>query len=276
MPAVVPDYGKGTQAALRAARAGTVDLFKAPRYTAYTATIGQIGSWLPLGRIAAGSYKNDFSRKFYDLATGVPSTVKESFVTGVEGKLEFDLIEPTALAYELANGGQAGIPMFIGSPVATTAVTGTLAVDQFTVDAGDGALFAEGDEIEVNLSTGKEYTFITNIATDTLDVYPKLSAAPANTNAVKRVDGWEEGMGGSVVTRVALMAVFHAQDGHQIVTWVREARSEGVKDDFADGQKEMKVPVAFNAFGYTDASFTGPIVAKKYLLTPAMALDYPA
>lgn len=262
-----PDFGKLTQAALNPARLGTVDLFKATKGTAYDTAL----AWTYLGRVKAGTFKNDFTRKFFDVMTGIPETMKESFVTGVDGKMEFTLIEPTIDAYLLASGNATRIPMFGGSPLTTTAATGTLTTTQMSVASATG--FAVGDMIEITRGATKMYTYITAINGVIFDMYPKLSVAAQNSDNVKKVRGWETGMGGSSVERIALRAVFHATDGNQIVTWAKDARSMGVKDEFGD-KTIVEIPLSFECFGFTDANFTGPILAKKYLLTPDLALTY--
>lgn len=104
----MPNYGKLGQAVLLSARLGVTDVFKAPKGTAYDHPT----AWTYLGRIAPGSYKNDFTRKYFDVVTGVPETVKESFVSEVEGKVEFDLIEPTTVGYLLAAGNEKRVPAY--------------------------------------------------------------------------------------------------------------------------------------------------------------------
>lgn len=269
-----PDFGKQTQAALRPARVGVTDCFLAPENTVYTADAGKIGKWLYLGRLEPGSYKNDFTRDFFDVKTGVPETTKESFVTALNGSVEFNLIEPTAKAYELANGGIAPVALFDTAPVSTTVAAGTITNGTIPLTSVTG--LSVGDELEVDLSTGKEYTFITAINGTDVDVFPVLSAAPAATDDVKRVDGWDQPIGGSAITKYAFRSVFWTTENTALVTWLKSCRAGGIKDDFKDNKSNMIVPVTLMPFGYTDSALpagSGPVLGKKLILGSALAAD---
>ena len=276
-----PDFGKLTQAAYTPSKLGCVDVFLAPRMTVYTANIGKNGSWLYLGRILAGTFKNDFTPKFYDVMTGVPSTMKETYIVGINGKIDFTLQEPTGLVYSLATQHGIRIQGYrTTSPVATTMGTpGSNPTKTLVLTASTG--MNVGDEIEVVINGVSEFTICQAVNSGTsIDVYPLLSTAPVATNPVKVVDSWEFAMGTAVIKHNAVMSVFTATDGSQIITWIGDCRSEGVKDDFADGTKEMNVPITLDAFGFTDVggnwAANGPIVAKKYILKPQAAMAYTA
>lgn len=266
---VLPDIGGLTQPKVRPAKAGPIDAFRAPVGTAYDAAL----SWTYLGRIKAGTYKNDFSRKFYDLMTGVPETIKESFVIGIEAKVDFNLIEPTSIAYETVVGNGTKFPMYGAVPLTSAVAAGTT---DNTIVVASTANFTTDMELEITSSGTKYYTYVIGIPdATTLFVYPQLPITPAVADVIKEVQGNEFGMGGSTAAHWAFRFVFtDVNTGSQIITWVNESRADGVKEDFADGKKEMEIPVTLTMFGKSFPGYTGPLVAKKYILTKKMALVY--
>lgn len=266
-----PDFGGTTQQKLNVAKVGVVSFYKAAVGTPFDAAL----SWLFMGRAKAGTDKTDFSRKFYDLMTGVPETTKESFVIGIEGKTEITLIEPTSDVYSMAVGNTQKFPSFVTTNVPVAVADVTLAGSTTKVVHGTAvAGFAIGDEIEINDAGVKRYTRIIAIdpIAETYDVYPVLSGAPAAGAAIKVIQQWEFGMGGSLVEHFSMRFITDYTDGSQSVVWVNEARSDGLKPSKEDGKKEISFAMTFTLFGYSDAAYTGPIVAKQYLLTKAAAI----
>lgn len=276
----VAAFGGLTQPVFRPVKAGAVDFFVAPSLTAYNANVGYNGSWVYCGRIEPGSFKNSFDRKYYDVKSGLPETIKESIVTEVSGKMSCTFLEYTAKVLELANSGDVGKPIYGSTPVSTTTSAIATSADQITVTSATGLSAATGtagsavpgDMISVVTPNGTEFAYITGIAGTTLTLYPRLSALPASGAIVKRVDGFEEPAGTSTVATYALMCVETLTDGGQLVTWAPKGRAMGIKDDYAQG-KPAVVPVEFELYGVYDAAYNGPIVAKKFSLNAAASLS---
>lgn len=265
----LPQFGKLGQAALRPTVLGTVDVFQAPKGTEYNHPT----AWVYLGRIYAGSFKNDFTRKFFDVVTGIPETTKESFVTEIEAKVEFELMEPTTMAYLLASGNGTRICGY-GASTTVKAATTECTIEDVEVTSATG--FAVGDEIEVANAAGttKEYSFITQIDGDVFRVFPRLTRAPIPTDTVKRVTMNNLAAGESDVEKVAIRAIAYNTDGTQIVTHIKEARvSSGLKDDHKD-KALTTLPISLDCFAVYDSNLAGYYVAKKYILTPELALAY--
>lgn len=276
----VAAFGGLTQPVYRPVKAGAVDFFVAPALTAYNANVGYNGSWTYCGRIEPGSFKNSFDRKYYDVKTGLPETIKESIVTEVSGKMSATFIEYTAKVLELANSGDAGTPIYGATPVSTATSAASTSPDQITVtsttglSAGSGAVGSAvpGDMVSVVTPNGTEFAYITAISGSTITLYPRLSALPISGAVVKRVDGFEEAAGTSTVATYALMAVETLTSGGQIVTWAPKGRAGGIKDDLAHGKPSVNA-VEFDLYGVYDAAYNGPIVAKKFVLNAAASLS---
>lgn len=115
-----PQYGGLVQNGITPTKVMVVDAFIAPVGTLYNANTGVNGGWTPLGTIQPGSAKNSFEKKIYDFVAGLPETPQDSFVTGLDGKIQMNLVEPTYKAFEIANGGDPGVALFNAVPVSTT------------------------------------------------------------------------------------------------------------------------------------------------------------
>lgn len=264
----IPDFGGLSQLEYNKVHVGQIDIYFGPDMANYDVGFGAPGKYLYLGRVVPDSVTNDFTPQFLDIITGTPGTAKESYIIGQEGKVGFGLMEPSALAYAIAAGHQNKVAMFDPTdPGTTTTAAGPHTADAITLTAADD--FKEGDEIEVEVGTGLEYTKIIGFTGAKAHVYPFFSAAPAAGADVKRVDGWKVAVGGSKAKKGSLLIIHtDADHGAQIVTHLRSARSGGLKDEQGNN-KQVTLPLEFMAFGTTETGITGPVVATKYILKSA-------
>lgn len=242
-------------------RLGTTDLFEAPLIdlaAALTTTI-PAAAWTYLGVVEKGSLKQSNAKKVYDLETGVPMTVKKAFAIGVEGKLSCNLQEITGQGLRTAGGGID--PRRLYDAVATTAAAGgsttsVVVVSLTGLNVGDeievatASLLDFGDGVE-NTYVGKEITTIQaiNVGTKTCTVYPKLVGVPTVPGAIKKIGGYEQANGTSIVREKSFLTIFTDTGGNQVVTVVPKARAEGIDLNTADGSKEALLPLSLQAFG---------------------------
>lgn len=269
-----PAFGGLAQTFLTVAKTAVVTAFYAPVGTAITANIGYNNLWLPIGILKPGSFKPDVSKKLYDVKTGIPETIQQSFATEVMGKFACEIIEPSHTAVELANGGDPGTPYFSGTPLSDTVATGGMTVAD-TVPLTTGGAWKAGDEFQIVTPNGTEYSRVVsyNSGTKTITCYPRLSANAAAAATVKRVDGWDEPLGTSTVKTNALMFVADHTDLSQTVFEVMKARTAGFKANLPQGQEEG-YPIEFGTYGMTVSGYNGPVVAQLHTRTAGNTITW--
>lgn len=130
-----------------------------------------------------------------------PSNTTDGFITFLEvgmsdttpANTQTDTILPKArkeIRYAYRDTTNAVFKTFFnGSQANTNQATVSIGTSttQFTLQGGQGALFAVGQSIKVTIGGTPYTTEITNIATDTLTVSPALGAIPSGGNPVEQL-----------------------------------------------------------------------------------------
>lgn len=255
-------------AATKNTKAGTVTVFEAPTGTS---ALSGGNAWREVGVLEPGSIQTDFPKEIHEVKTGIPETTKASFVVGLEGKLNFELIEYTGRAVTIANGGEEATALYGTTPVSTTT---TASSTNRVVNLTAVTNLAVGDEIEVAIGSGVETAFITEINSLAVTVYPQFSTAPTTGATVKKVFGYKQAIGGVNLRRKSYLVVFDATDGSQAVIHIPEARAGAGLKPAMPHKQHAKLPVELMAYGVVDNTLTpaAPVVAYHYLLQPGATI----
>src|SRR3989344_9411361 len=119
------------------AKVGVTDVYEGPESNPIAADAAVLNgrlhaAWKYLGVAAPGSFKNNNAKSVYDIKTGLPKTVKASFVTEIEGKVSFTLMEWTGAAIKAAVGGAEPLRLYPAAPVGTTVTGGLVSAVKFS------------------------------------------------------------------------------------------------------------------------------------------------
>lgn len=261
----------------RSVKVGVIDAWEAPLNTALRegATTAINLKWLPLGVIEPGSFKLDPKAEYFQFKSGVPETIKKTYVVGFAGEANLTLREFTAYGVRTANGGK--------EPTLTANNDGALALHATAAGTKDQIIFAAdqstkvkaGDELIVDLTTttldigwgaGKAVVYASKVTGATVDVIPSLPDTPKNGGTASVVGTWKLDHGTTTVREKSYLFVFTDTDGHQGVIHVHKAQATGgYSPNFADGKKEITIPLKLDIYGVDLNNDNQPIIATSYL-----------
>jgi hypothetical protein len=241
-----------------------------------------------MGVAEPGSLKFDPQIEEYEFVSGLPETTKKLYKVAMKGEASLNVSEYTAFALRAAVGGDEPSALYrkdLETGKLLHATTPGSATQIKFATAADAGLFKVDDEIEVAVVTtgsvtnigwgaGKAISYATKIdaAAGTIDVYPKLFAAPIAGGLVKAIGGWKQFVGTATVREKAYRFIFTDINGEQVVIWVPKAQSSGGFSPGFPNKKEAMLPLKLKAFGVTGTSIgeatvgSKPIVAITYIL----------
>ena len=254
-------------------RIGSVRLFTAEVGVPFASTAKFDVDSPPTGWVDLGATGEDTAleatKEVFSLKTGQLNTTKYQAVIGMEGKMTATLHEFDA--DKVADAMGAARPFNVLRPTPTASAIDTVtSASEIALEAGQGANFAVGDKVVVapaaSVTTSPNVAIIEAIETDTLTFTAALPSLPADTDVVQKVYARKNAIGTTTITKKALLAVHDLVGGAQYVYHFPTASAieSGFKPNFAGGRENVKLPIAFAAYGVTDTDFDDTVVALQY------------
>jgi hypothetical protein len=254
-------------------RIGSVRLFIGEVGTAFDSAAAFNVDTPPTGWRDLGATGEDTAleatKEVFSLKTGQLNTTKFQAVIGMEGKMTATLHEFDADKVADAMGAARPFNVLRGAPTADSIQTVTSA-SEITLATGKGADFAVGDKVVVaaagSLTSSPNVAIISDIDGDALTFVAALPTLPLVSDVVQKVTARKNAIGTTTITKKALLAVHDLVGGAQYVYHFPtvSAIESGFKPNFAAGRENVKLPIAFSAYGVTDADFNDTVVALQY------------
>lgn len=224
--------------------------------------------WRDMGATAEDTAL-EATKEIFSLKTGQLRTTKYQAVIGMEGKLSATLHEFDVDKVADAMGSARPFNVLRAAPTASTidAVTSASEID---LDTGMGSNFTVGDKVVVAaadaLTTSPNVAIIEEIDGDTLTFASALPALPSAADLVQKVNARKNAIGTTTVAKKALLAVHDLVGGAQYVYHFPtvSAIESGFKPNLAEGRENVKLPIAFAAYGVADQDFNDTVVALQY------------
>jgi hypothetical protein len=166
-------------------------------------------------------------------------------------------VEPLAVAPTAADT----VALVIGSTTVSAAPAPT--AKSFTV--ASAVTLTPKTYIQVLVGSQYHIVQVLSVVGNLVTVYPDLPAAPATAATVRRLAGTVMGMGSSVITNYAVMAITnYVGSKKQTVLWTPKALAAGVADKIPHAE-HIKLPIKFELYGFEDPLVSdGAIVAQRY------------
>jgi len=251
-------------------RIGFVRLFVSAVGTAYDKTAKFDTETPPTGWRDLGATGDDTTveatKEVFNLQTGVLRTVKFQAVIGLSGRLTANLHEYDAAGVYQALGAALPFNSLRAAPTAS-GIASVADKTQFTLASGQGANFAVGDRVVVDLSANLTRSLNTSaisvIAADVITVSPALYVLPTTSMLVQKVLARKNAAGTTELPHFAVLAVHDMAVGAgQVAYHFPEVAfgAAGFRPDFAGGRENVKLALEATAFGVTDADFADTVV----------------
>lgn len=254
-------------------RIGSVRLFIGPEGKTFDSTAKFDVDNPPTGWVDLGATTEETAleatKEVFSLKTGQLNTTKFQAVIGMEGRMTATLHEFDAEKVADAMGAARPFNILRVTPTASPIETATSATE-LAVATGQGANFTVGDRVVValaaNLTSSPTIATILTVVDDTLTFTAALPTMPTTAMVVQKVTARKNAIGTTVIAKKALLAVHDLVGGAQYVYHFPtvSAIESGFRPNFAGSRENVKLPVAFAAYGVTDADFNDTVVALQY------------
>lgn len=251
-------------------RIGFVRLFVGDVGTSYDKTVAFDTStpttgWRDLGA-TTDETAVEATKEVFNLQTGVLRTVKFQGVIGLAGRMTANLHEYDAVGVYQALG--AALPFNVLAPSPTgSGIASVTSKTSFTLASGQGASYAVGDRIVVDLAANHTRSLntsvIKSIATDAIVVDPALYVLPTTSMTVRIVLSRKNAAGTTDLPHFAMLAVHDfGFGGGQVCYHFPEVAfaAAGFRPNFAGGRENVKLALEATAFGVTDSDFSDTVV----------------